>query len=987
MLTANEASSQVSSERNLVSILSNTKGEASVSRSIKLRVQKKTEKRKIDFQERVVNDKGKNLPLKDNDMRRKKYGIEPRKSPGYRDKAFLDFKDTWREMKSKYQDNIQPGEDEILDFLDQNIASDALSRADLLYVFEKFRRLRALLVRIVHSDALRVFRMYASTNIDIAIDIMKIIETDMQFMNHIIKDDYKIRGLSRDERDQILQELEVENDAESEKWIAYLLFLCNPATEWVRLKMRFQQRYLRMINTAMVQLLVNNRIHDVKKLIAHKLHPSLKDNSEYKLSAIQRADRHYSSFKRNSCPKTCVGHRGKLLLLCIRQGHVQMVQLMLQQGVNASTQCCSGGTKALYWGKGGDQADSDDEDEDESEDEDDAVTLKSEYEYVTPLSRAAESSSMDIVKLLVDKHGANPLQCADIAIRSCVKTVLDKEVLNGLNAGENDMLVNQMQEDEYIFNLVVDIGQRNLAAKAKSAGHVPPNYCTVALIYQSVLENLWGVEAVLTTSFSQENQYNSVLSSFGLQDKGKTGKEDMKEIERVPRKSGKTLGRKKSMRPRKSTMKKKKSMKGGEDFEINRKDSKRSRGKSIIGRTKRLSSVAIKRKSQANDMDLNKCFIIVRVIDKLLEDIFVPNAVTHGRQLEGIVTLLEKHKLHLNKARYDLILKAIETSLKTVKPGDVKAVYKVFKNPQFLHYLGWVPDKSWSHREISKFVKDPKAIKWLKLKSKTRNKHLTDADTKQVMLENILVLACQVDAPDLIRDFRKHDFVPREITRVVMMKEAAEEENLNSITAISNYYGKYLLNVGFETGSENGCMDSVQRVLELAADLDGDEHDNLIDDWVTDILTDVDGDVYTMKLTIDFYFIGTVLSPVAIDKVIKQCFTNQRPMNFKGLSYFLGKATTIYPDLITAEVITEYLRGKQSQFEGKTSKEQEIWLTLLKYLLDHIRDTDEKRRAQSEIFDIVGQERFTRAWRRSGRVMSEDSYSGAVGYDESPMIE
>ena len=136
------------------------------------------------------------------------------------------------------------------------------------------------------------------------------------------------------------------------------------------------------------------------------------------------------------------------MLLMIRMRHTGMVDVCLDQGISATSQCCSGQIKSIFWDadKGRQKDDAEDDDADSGSDDEQSDTekkpntkeapkkpigkarnsLRAEYEYETPLSTAVSVENLDIVRRLL-KAGANPLRCDDAAVRAGVKTVITRE--------------------------------------------------------------------------------------------------------------------------------------------------------------------------------------------------------------------------------------------------------------------------------------------------------------------------------------------------------------------------------------------------------------------------------------------------------------------------------------------------------------------------------------------------------------------------------
>mmetsp|Transcript_20058 Transcript_20058/g.26050 ORF Transcript_20058/g.26050 Transcript_20058/m.26050 type:complete len:977 (+) Transcript_20058:239-3169(+) len=925
------------------------------------------ERKTVDFKDRTIDERGRQEDLIDKDAARLKYGMGAKPPPGESEKAYKTWKAKWEKFRKMYQKSVKVEEDEILADLVEAMSSNSLERPDLMFIFNKFRKLRNLLVRIIHTNTVRLVRVYMAADIEMVLEIFKVIDLDIRFCDNVEKDDYHIGGITDRDKREILDHLEVGDDVR-DKWIQYMLFLTNPATEWSRLKSRFEKFYLKLFNTAVVQCVVNNKIRETKQLIAYKLPNIIKGSIEYNLTAIQRADRHFSSYKRNSCPKTCQGHRGKLLLLVIRQNYLNMVKLVLQQGVNATSQCCSGNIKTLYWGKDNardddDSDNSDDSDADSEDGEDDGSafsdeeehdeygTLKAEFEYVTPLSRAAESSSREIVRVLIDDFGANPLQCHDVAIRSCVKTVIDRAKYKEKELDDNPFLMNQMQDDQFIFNYMVDKSQRSLLDKQRVKNiRVPPNYCTVALLYQAVINQMWEAETVLTTPFTvvgdSRNPYTKVLQGYGL---GGANQEFIGR-KKSRKRSGRKNSRKSQIQNTELQLKYKEQMSADPVRRIGRK-------KSLFGQKEANPKIA-RKKSFNSKLDVDLCYVLVRVIDKLLADLFRPNTVTHGRHINGVVTLLERHQLYLNEDRFKVLLKAAVVALENVRPGDIPAVKRLFENKQFRDFLNWDKDPHWQTRQITRFIKDVKILSLLGIKKngKVTSKYVAAEETVATMLEDIAVLAGRVDLPTLITDMDKYNVKLKEDVKLQMMASAALEENLASIEAIAKAFGAYLLEEAFEHVQKYSLLFTLQKILELDCELARNE-EYIMDEWLAVLLTDSHADPYVLKTTIDFYFRGIVLKPEKIDFLLKRCFTGQRGIGYKAMGYFLGKSTIVYPDLIDVELVEEYLRGKEYQYDRQAKTEQDYWIVLLNSLLDHITDEHEREELDDKVRHMLGDAR------------------------------
>lgn len=159
---------------------------------------------------------------------------------------------------------------------------------------------------------------------------------------------------------------------------------------------------------------------------------------------------------------------------------------------------------------------------------------------------------------------------------------------------------------------------------------------------------------------------------------------------------------------------------------------------------------------RVDDMNEDLCYIIIIVIERLIEETMRKDAATHSRSITGIVSLLESHKLYLDVARFDRLLKAVCVAMETMKPGDAAAIKALFNNSQFRHYLMFNLDPSWENRRVDIFIKHEKLQRALKLKGGKTRKDLSVEDTREAMLEKILLLSGKNNVPELVVDLYKH---------------------------------------------------------------------------------------------------------------------------------------------------------------------------------------------------------------------------------------
>eukprot|EP00924_Labyrinthula_sp_SR-Ha-C_P013686 maker-scaffold_5-snap-gene-10.64-mRNA-1 protein AED:0.38 eAED:0.38 QI:205/0.5/0.33/0.66/1/1/3/0/1057 len=938
-------------------------------------------KPKVHFYNRVENDFGTSERLKDHEV----FKMKLEKSNTV-EKRFKNFKKQFLNDDKFYQERMKPSEDELVEAFVTELNIKSLKRVNLISLFSKYRELRELQVRIRNLEALRIYRAFLGKNkLNLALNMIQFLEAQSSFLNEVEKEDYTIRGISPVDKEKILKniELDPDNEEECDKWVSYILFFSNPTNEWGRLKGRFEKVYFKFLDTAIIQSMVNNNVDAVLKLMKRKLPKFLKNHPDAKFTPLMRADRSFSSYKRNTCPSDCTGHRGKLLLLMIRMNHLYLVEKCLDQGISIGSRCCTGQIRLLFWDQDRKMTVEDEKPDKKSEKKKKAkgnkakIALRSQFEYETPLSTAVMAGSLDLVKLLLQK-GASPLHAKDAALRACVEGVIEryKEQEKAKEKGKrnNDQVISMITDNAYIFNLICQksTAKMNNSASAKK-GMKRPNYCTVVLLYQAVKEELWDAEEILThvrgakgVAQSKGDLFQETLTAANINntlpvENNTVSGEGMKKLLKMAKKGTRRVSSNNKSKSRfarkgvRGTFKKVRSSiysaTGSVQKQVSSAMSVSSYG--TVVSTKDGDHVFVK------DMNQDLCYIILRVVDKLLLDLLAKdshNLASHERELNGILTLIEKHNLYLDDIRFSCLVRAAVGAMANSKPGDSSAVQRLFNNKQIRHYLKLDFDASWEKRRAALFIKHSYIKKLLNLEKKKKQKLVKEWDKKYLaggeenLLEVVLLHAARLNMPNLIEDLRNHDISPDDEYMAEVMAAATQEEAIEAMEIIVKCYGKELLRDAFHVALTQSYIGAIQKVLELDGEIQDSSY-SLVESYIGNALIkktkkrsgnegegEFEGEVEEeeeddgtppVEVVLDFFFLCVEMSREKILKILTECFSSRKNIDFVAVAHLLAKSTQLYPDLIPSSLLDTYLKTKSVQFDGKPEQTQVLWLRLL----------------------------------------------------------
>lgn len=809
---------------------------------------------------------------------------EPTTAPVSLSEKFRVFSESWKKAREDYLFEEKPAENRnVIDIAD-SIGSVTLTTSSFLNLFSYYRDLRELVLRIHSFKVKKLLRELLSGNeIEMAFQLLRLVELDALFLKDIDRDDEKVKGVSVVTRDNLVKMIDddiFEDDLST--WISYILFFSNPSSQFIRLKKLFFDLYFQIVDTGLLYLLMNNKIIEVKNYIARKKPDVFKTAPDFDLPPLVRVDRHFSKFRQKPCEKRCPGHEGKLLLLLIRLQNNELVELLINHGVRANSMCCSGQIKKLFWLKDEEiQGDDDFLVEEESVEfrRPTADGLQAVYELVTPLSVAVERQNVRCVKLLLAKN-VSPLLANDIAIRECVHNVLERTKVKKQRVHEflTDEVVSYKEDREFIFEAILDAADKDLQKKNLFV----PGYSRIALIYQAVKDQIWETEAVLTalkqkTSFSNAlNKYNmrngSIFSTPGLpmtqivtkkpsrtkrglflgsrkSRKSSTGSEAKSFFKSNNTRRRLTITSKMndSMISLKGKFKKTVSNISGK-LHISGLGSKRKKRKVQLSSAFESSESESEKTAVESEVEVLKevntemkedlCFALVSVFDRLMKDLLTENAVNRGIHLKAALFILERHQIYLNHDRWVVFLSSIVETLKNLQPGDTENVTKALKNEQFQHFLGISPQRLWKKRDIKNFVKDAKIRKMLNIgRKKTTvvseaiNVRKKESLSKEDLFNQLLLLLAKLNFHQEMKEIVKGKIEIREDTPENMMKLACVHENIDAISSIAFIFGPSLLQTGLQIALDLKKPLSCQRIIAVDSELT-EKHLSLMQNYV-----------------------------------------------------------------------------------------------------------------------------------------------------------
>lgn len=80
--------------------------------------------------------------------------------------------------------------------------------------------------------------------------------------------------------------------------------------------------------------------------------------------------------------------------------------------------------------------------------------------------------------------------------------------------------MNIVKDNVFIFDLICKEATERLAKKKSRKGYITPNYCTIALLYQAIIEEIWAAADILTKvrtrNLDSSNPFGQVLSAFTI---------------------------------------------------------------------------------------------------------------------------------------------------------------------------------------------------------------------------------------------------------------------------------------------------------------------------------------------------------------------------------------------------------------------------------------------------------------------------------------
>lgn len=527
----------------------------------------------------------------------------------------------------------------------------------------------------------------------------------------------------------------------------YIRLFSDLHLEWKKLMRAMVENYLKCINTATVQALMNfgvdfnyrksdDPLAMIRSLFERPMpksmlrkpfippslsaqftvvreqtvdeHGTVRTKSKKHIKPLLRTDRYYSR-NRTACDRDCPYHEGKLFLLLINLGKPQVVKYCLEHGFKSNMKICGTRVKQIRWV----------EDFHPDQFVDDTFGIRvSNYEVTTPLATAAELVSSggdpEIVRILLSK-GAKPLVCNDLAIRQCassISAVSEEKARRGsfkFHLSEGPVLSRRLisaaafkELKAQWQNALEEWDKKNAnagsfkqkVAETKAQIHLK-YYFDVAHLSQALLDGEWGaVDAILgfvDPSVGQNDFRMSVKGGESVRGGRLTLKNN--------KSSNKLLKNWKLDHPQLDDVIQ---LVDGKTDEVPLQEICSVDGSAVEEKAKILDFLYTCRKDRTFCFSQNRLLRTLRTLDRMLvaalqsssknsDNSLLQDASGNYNYVMSILVLLEFTRFNVDNKRLKYLVALLVKSMTEFKPGDKVAIMYMLKNEQIRSFLKLQP--------------------------------------------------------------------------------------------------------------------------------------------------------------------------------------------------------------------------------------------------------------------------------------------------------